>query len=494
MPAQAASVPSGNSDDLTGHVMEDGTGKPVASAELRFHKSGLRELAADLETDRQGGFEAAGLPPGEYSIDVSKPNYITTSFRLATPASQVTVRLVRYGVIDGRAVNASGEPLPGVIRAPGGRTIGSGRVTILTKDTASGRLTTFRDATLEDGGRYRVFDLPPGRYAVGFWYSGQKEGSGMQLCPDNANPRFFEFAGGEEYDGIDFVVAPRPASQISGTIQLPEGVKGQFQLALGLPEQPMLPVAQVLSANDGSFRFEKIPPGSYDLFAAGPVGGYGMFDSLLRDGNALFGRTRVQTSGQDIEGLAIPVSPAKPLRVVVRARGAAGLPEGCPLSVSLRPTALEPWALLQFHPVEAAFGKEKTIENLAPGWFRIAASDLGNNCFQTNDPVVDLSAEQSGPAVIELASAGSVRGLVHGAALGSAVVLRDAHAAADSEARVAYPDAAGHFTFEGLPPAHYRIAAFPTRTARWNAAGGKEIEVASGVPTEVEITEVENVR
>jgi beta-lactamase regulating signal transducer with metallopeptidase domain len=489
LPLQAASnQPRAAAAEITGQVVEDNTGHPVASAELRFHKQGLRELAADLETDRQGRFSAEGLPSGEYSIDVLKPNYVATKFRLAVPAPYVAVRLVHYGVIDGQATDAAGEPLSGIIRAPGGRTIGSARITVLTKDPVSGQLNSIREVTLESGGRYRIFDLPPGQYAVGLWYSGQNEGSGMQLYPDNAHPRFFTIAGGEEYDGVNFVVAPHPASQISGTVQLPEGVTGQFQLALGLPEQPTLAVAQVLSEKDGTFRFEKIPPGSYELFAAGPVGGYGGFASVLGAGKALFGRTRVQTSGQNIEGLSLPLTEARSLRVLLRARGSDRPPEGCPAGAKIALTPLEPWTILYFPGADAAFGKELVISNLAPGRFRVAATDLGNGCFQTNDAVIDLSAEQHDPVALELSSAGSIQGTLRGGSPGSVVSLKDVRAAGDPQARAAYPDAAGHFAFEGLLPSRYRISVRPANQ-KSDPPQGKEVEVTGGAATEVEITQ-----
>ena len=76
-----------------------------------------------------------------------------------------------------------GVLLPGRISEPHGRTIGSARITILVKDPSTGDLVSFRDQELQEGGRYRFFDLPPGEYAVGFWYSGLNQGSGVAMYP-----------------------------------------------------------------------------------------------------------------------------------------------------------------------------------------------------------------------------------------------------------------------------------------------------------------------
>src|SRR4051794_32549327 len=66
--------------NFTGRVVEDSTGDAVASAELKIHKAGLRELVADLDTDRTGHFAGPVLASGEYTIDVLKANFITTTF------------------------------------------------------------------------------------------------------------------------------------------------------------------------------------------------------------------------------------------------------------------------------------------------------------------------------------------------------------------------------------------------------------------------------
>jgi beta-lactamase regulating signal transducer with metallopeptidase domain len=480
---------------LSGQVTEDHSGNPIASAELRFHKTGLRELSADLETDRNGRFSGAGLPNGEYSVDVSKPNYISTTFRLTVPGPNPNVRLLRYGVIDGQATDASGRTLPGVIRAPGGRSIGFARVTVLTKDTVSGELKKFRDIVLEEGGHYRAYDLPPGQYTLGFWYSGQNEGSGMQLYPDNLNPRIFSVSGGEEYSGINFVTARHAASQIRGTVQVPAGVQGQFQLALGLPDQPLIPLAQTLSENDGTFRFEQVPAGNYNLFVSGPVGGYGAFDSTLKKGDVFFGRTLVPVSGQNIENLSVPVSAGRSLGVVLKTRDSAALPAGCPASAPLTLAPLEPWAILYFPGGQASFGKEHAVPNLPPGKFRVTATELGSSCFQANDAIADMSGDSgsSGPVAIELVAAGSVRGVLHGAPAGAFAVLMEAHAVEGAQARIAYADSNGAFVFEGLAPARYRVAAFPAGAApraRWATGSGRarEVEVRGGQATSVELT------
>jgi hypothetical protein len=485
--------------DFAGRVIEDSSGEPVASAELRIHKAGLRELVADLETDRAGRFTGAELAAGDYTVDVSRPNFITTTFPIHVPNTAVQVRLLRYGVMDGRVANVRGEAIAGRVQAPGGRTIGATRITVLAKQPGSEEFRSFRDTSLEDG-HFRFFDLPPGQYKLGMWFYGINEGSGMQLYPDNANPKVFTIAGGEVYSNLNFLVTPGTQYKVSGRIDLPApGV--QFQLALGLPDQPTLPVGQTLTADDGTFAFDKVPAGTYDLFAAGPTGGYTAFESVLggKGGDPMFGHIRIQVFGPTTD-VSVPLTAGRSLSVILRPHTnsqapAAPVPSGCPQTAAVALTPLQPWAIAFFNATaQASFSKEQTIKNLPPARFRVTASGLGTGCYQVNQRDVDLSENVTQPVAVEVAAAGSIRGMLRGAgAAGLVVVLIDAAAGTDDyQARMTSSDAQGRFSFETLRPGRYRIAAVgasDSAKGRWveNPTRMTEIEIPGGVVTTIEL-------
>jgi Carboxypeptidase regulatory-like domain len=473
--------------EIDGRVLEDTSGEPLASAELRFHKAGVRELAADLETERDGKFHASSLPAGEYTVDVSKPNHVAATLKLRVPASGMLVRLVRYAVIAGMVRDTEGRPVPGRVLLTGGRTGGSARVAVLVKQDGSDEMKVVRTVPLDEGGRYRIFDLPPGQYALGLWWAGLSAGSGAQMYPNNSHPRFFDVAGGEEYRDVDFLVISSASFSVSGKI---DGLKPgtHFSVALGLPDLPALPVGQLWTEDDGSFRLDKIPPGTYDLLVAGPTGGYGPFDSLLRP-NPLYGRTRIQVIGQNLEGVSVPVSAGPTLDVVLR-----GPPEGCPKSATVMLTLLEPWALMSNSTVQANFDKPQTARDLAPARYSLTASGLGTSCYQVSRAVADLSREVSGPVALMLGQAGSIRGRLRAGTAetkGFTVVLLDADSADGTPAQLAFPDEQGRFEFAGLRPGRYRIAAQATGAAkaRWVADVAHMIvlDVPGGVPTELEL-------
>jgi hypothetical protein len=269
-------------------------------------------------------------------------------------------------------------------------------------------------------------------------------------------------------------VVPQPSSQIAGRVEMPEGAKGPVQLALGIPDQPVLPLSQIVSERDGTFHFDKVPAGTYDLFAAGPATGYTVFESILDESaRPYFGHQRIQVSGQNIENLVVPVGPAKTVNVVLRAENA----DGCPATADVVASPLEPWAIRLQTDVPADFRQPRAIANLMPGKVRFTARDLGNTCFQMNDSVADLTGDAPPLIEIKLAGAGSIHGTMRSAPAGSRILLTPA-AADNNQSRSAYTDALSHFEFENVRPGRYRIAG-----ANIAATG---IDVKSGAPTEVE--------
>jgi hypothetical protein len=283
--------------------------------------------------------------------------------------------------------------------------------------------------------------LPPGQYAVALWYWGLDEGSGMEFYPDNAHPRFFEVQTGAEYTGIDFTVVPQPSSQIAGRVEVPEGAKGPVQLALGIPDQPVLPLSQVVSEPDGTFHFGKVPVGTYDLFAAGPATGHGVYESILDESAHLTSASNASRSRDRISKISsYPSAPRKALISCCAADNA----DGCPATANVYANPLEPWAILPQSNVLADFRQPRTIANLTPGKVRLTANGLGNTCFQMNEAVADLTGDRPPLFEIKLAGAGSIHGTMHSAAAGSRILLIPV-VADNNQQCSAYTDAQGRF-------------------------------------------------
>jgi len=282
-------------------------------------------------------------------------------------------------------------------------------------------------------------------------------------------------------------ITPGATFSIGGTV---DGLGGmQYAIALALPDLPALPIAHQWIGGDGRFRLEKIPPGTYDLYAGGPASGYGAFELTMLGENPVFGRTRVQVVAQDVEGVTVPMSAAKTVDVLLR-----GDTKSCPKTSEVTFDLLEPWGMFARHSVQANFDKPQTARDLAPARYSLSAGGLGAGCYQVNRPVVDLSRDGAGPVTVQLAQAGSIRGRLRGAAnvKDFAVILLDAQGSDSTAAQVAFADEQGRFEFAGLRPGHYRIAAqlaAGAAKARWvnDVAHMIEIDVPGGILTEVEL-------
>jgi uncharacterized protein (DUF2141 family) len=482
-PASAATI--------TGKVVADHSSVPVASAEVRFYTPGLSGLAADLETDADGRFTAPGLPEGDYRLEISKPNFVNATLRLHLTSrdSPVFARLVRCGAITGQVKDPQGQPVRSAvvfaIKKP------SDNLPLRPDLYTSGHM-----ANTDARGQYRIYNLPPGQYAIAVSYgastvavgstggasTASSLGSGFLFYPENTHPQFFTFSGGEELRNIDFSIFTAALFNVSGAVLLPDP-KARFWLALSTPDQPALAVAVTQAEADGKFRFTGVPAGRYNLLAI-KTGGARSFDGAIPDAETMFGRTTIQVGPQDVKDISVMPETGRAVTFTLRRDGAQG---GCPATAQLVLSPLEDWGAHLERRESISAGKEETITGLAPARYAISVAKLGDSCFTTTtNQVIDLSSGAApGTIAVPIASAGAIRGRLDTPGF-EAVLL-----AADS-VLISVPDAESRFTFAGLRPGRYRISAQPageTAQAHWLAEGAKmlEFDVAGGATLEIDL-------
>ena len=141
---------------------------PIRRARLTLESDALPQpQLGDSDTD--GRFRFAGLPAGSYRLRAEKPGFVTTAFGarhardrglpidLASGQTRpANLALPRGAALDGRIVNAEGDPVQNLVVSAARLTYGPyGRETVLVKD-----------ARTDDLGRYRIHSLPPGDYYV----------------------------------------------------------------------------------------------------------------------------------------------------------------------------------------------------------------------------------------------------------------------------------------------------------------------------------------
>jgi hypothetical protein len=242
------------------------------------------------------------------------------------------------------------------------------------------------------------------------------------------------------------------------------GDAGRFWIALTPEDQPALAVAVTQAAVDGSFHFESVPSGSYELFASGPINMRIGKGGLLGD-EPLYGQAHVDVGGQNVEGLSVAVDKGGSVTFLLRPGSA------CPSTASVRLVPQEDHGAAKDWSVELTAGTSRTLNRIAPGRYQLEVKTPGNACYLTSDPVVAVAG--SSTVEIRTAPAGSIQ--VHVTADAATVTLYGGE-----DVQMALPDADHKFTFSGLRPGRYRLT-----TGSENKIN---VDVHAGAPTVVELT------
>src|SRR5262249_39462800 len=123
-------------------------------------------------TDAEGRFDIGGVAPGSYEIAshayvfvlANQPSNARNTERIVIGAGEtikdVSIELVRGGVVTGRVIDEDGRPVVGSyvsLQSPPGDRVISAR---FGSESVSGMGET------DDRGVYRLFGVPPGRYLV----------------------------------------------------------------------------------------------------------------------------------------------------------------------------------------------------------------------------------------------------------------------------------------------------------------------------------------
>jgi protocatechuate 3,4-dioxygenase beta subunit len=317
---------------ISGRISDE-FGEPVANAVVTAMRYGFQAGARRLlpsgsqnsrdTTDDQGQFRLFGLSPGEYVIsallrnggpEASEPSgensgYAPTYYpgtASIAEAQKVTIgvsqeqagitfsliatRLVR---VNGVVVNSQGTPVSAgsVMLTPAGSRVGTGAMA----QAMGGRI--------EQGGQFRITNVPPGRYVaqVRTMNGGRGGPRGQMADPSNEFGRQDITVGAEDLDGVVLVTAP--GARVTGQIVSESGVvlslKPQ-QVSVGsrvLEVDPAMPGGNITSRVNDDWTFEL----------------NGVFEPRVFRANLPQGWTlkAVTLNGQDITDTALDVSPGQ---------------------------------------------------------------------------------------------------------------------------------------------------------------------------------------
>lgn len=407
---------------LTGVVTtDDAPARPLRRAIVTATAPELKG-ARQVATNDDGRFTFSELPPGRYSLVVDKPGYVKTyhgnkrpggmpatpvAVLAGQPAPDVTIRVPRGAVVAGVVRDQFGTPLSAAQVSVKQVTVVNGRRRM--SDVVNLRVPV---ANTDDQGRYRIYGLPPGEYAVFCELSMRNVGnvretnsadvdavlrelragrsaaalaappprqvslSGGYLpgVPDADSAQLITLAAGEERLGADILIGPLRALTVSGISVGPGGAPmSNLMLVVVNAGTGARIVAGSGGVRDGRFTLSALPAGRYVLVGRAAENNAGETDYMPYFAETEFVLTDQNLSvtlqferGTTIEGRIVPPAGAAP-----------GLVE----SVRLGATPVDGYTAVVPARVVATTRPDGTFvfDGVGPGKWRVTAASLPPN-------------------------------------------------------------------------------------------------------------------
>jgi len=272
---------------IRGRVTAADTGRPLKRARVRLQSAtdgpGVRITA---NTNGLGVFEAAGVPPGQYFVIVTRAGYLEQQFGQRRPnergiavdvaagaaAEKIDVSLPRGGVIAGRISDERGEPYEGA------------QVIALAPRYVNGKRAYSPGgiATTNDVGQYRMAGVAPGAYLIvalstETWRTDAAAhiGFGATYYPgvsvDAAQP--VALGPSQQRLDVDFSLRMTPVVAVSGRMRMESGpplASPGVSLMYSWGEGAFVFGARRAAVGgDGTFEIKDVTEGSYELSWAG---------------------------------------------------------------------------------------------------------------------------------------------------------------------------------------------------------------------------------
>lgn len=478
---------------------------------LKGPSLGIGRLAV---TDADGRFVFPDLPAGNFTIEAVCPGFVRAFYGSALigkgpglaiavgseqTVADLTLRMIRGGVISGTVRDAYAQPQP------------NAEVTLIPVASRGmpepGQIIVFKS---DDTGQYRAYGLTPGKYLVavqpGFNYNGAAQYSRQQLdelvagrptlAPNTEAtvrtgyaPVFFSgsatIAGataisvdsGEEASGIDILFRFVRMTRLDGRVVVPTGMtlkdvelRIESRDAVGLELRTYAGTrpgaGSVIRAPGGTFQRAGLVPGRYRLTATATAAG-------ASGAASLWGRAEIEAAGQEVISVVVDLQ---------RSLTVAG-------SVDIVPPGPVPSAALLLRSADDATARPKrttvgasgdfVFQDVEPGryWidtdfpaergWRVVNATIGSNAL-VDDPLSIIAGRNITGVRTTLSNQPSLRGrLVDSGGRPTAgyviVVFSSdkAHWTGERRVVIAKPASDGQYSIPALPAGEYLICAAP---------------------------------
>ena len=331
VPARDAQSPalSKGKGIIRGRVVSADTGKPLRRARVNLSTGGGESRS--VSTGTSGSYELKDLPPGRYTLRVTRSGYLPLTFgqkRAGEPGrpldladaqvmDKIDFAMPRMSVITGRVTDEVGEP------------VADAQVWAMHMQYYLGRRRLVPagggfNARTDDAGQYRILGLSPGEYVVmanlrDTWPLDDDPTQTLAYTqtyhpstPNAAEAQRVKVGVGQEVSAIDIGLVPGRAAKLSGVAITSTGAPAAGQ-TVGLGQEvsgptmsSMMSVGSAKVAGDGSWSIPNVPPGEYRLTVRTTVEG--------QDEHA---DTMVIVTGADLDGITLVTGGGGTLRGVV---------------------------------------------------------------------------------------------------------------------------------------------------------------------------------
>ncbi len=415
-------------------VLDDDSGAGVPDASVRI----LGASRGVLFTDRNGRFEVTVTGKKSVDCEIRKALYYVTNVSFSAPDSDApsgtdiaihVIRLIRYGVISGRIIGASGM----VVAFP-------------ITDGMSLRPTGWT-SQVGQSGEYRLFGLPYGKYFVGVSNIRTSIGLNKGLIVHSSAVQPLEVGRDSAMDQIADIAIPETETYaISGIVN---GDVPQSTIVLCSSSLPHFPLSVQLSDTNGRFRFDSVQPGDYIL--------YGISVGSDKHPEQKYVRSQVRVKQSSVTDLRLDLGPGRSLKI---SRNPESVGVAC-LDATVVLTSVDGWLQMEalFARVEAG---KTVILAVAPGKYRVTSGGSNPNCIYDFVPkLLDVTdSKVQGRVLVQSLVAGTVHGTVQCNAQekGCAVILWSSEEF-DAPINIVFTTLSGEFSFPLVPPGTYRIFA-----------------------------------